>query len=61
MEREEEHPSYLPTCLLEEEQVLRIDQVQEQDTEGDEDPSKLLDHWLGELDTLGKVGLTPIF
>ena len=55
MQREEEHPSYLPTCLLQEEEVLRMDQVQEQDTEWDDDPSKLLDHWLGELDTLGKV------
>ena len=32
-----------------------MEQLQDQDSDGEDDPSKLLDHWLGELNTLGKV------
>ena len=32
-----------------------MDLLQEPDPEGEDDPSKLLDHWLEELNTLGKV------
>ena len=35
-----------------------MDHLQDQDSDGEDDPSKLLDHWLGELNTLGKVSLT---
>ena len=37
---------------------IRMDHLQDQDSEGEDDPTKLLDHWLGELNTLGKVSLT---
>ena len=32
-----------------------MDPLQDPDPEGEDDPSKLLDHWLEELNTLGKV------
>ena len=32
-----------------------MDHLQDQDSDGEDDPTKLLDHWLGELNTLGKV------
>ena len=35
-----------------------MDHLQDQDSDGEDDPTKLLDHWLGELNTLGKVSWT---
>ena len=32
-----------------------MEHLQDQDSDGEDDPSRLLDHWLGELNTLGKV------
>jgi len=31
-----------------------MDHIQDQDSDGEDDPTKLLDHWLGELNTLGR-------
>ena len=45
--------------LLRREEGVRMDHLQDQDSEGEDDPTKLLDHWLGELNTLGKVSLLP--
>ena len=41
--------------MLRREEGVRMDHLQDQDSEGEDDPTKLLDHWLGELNTLGKV------
>ena len=45
--------------MLRREEGVRMDHLQDQDSEGEDDPTKLLDHWLGELNTLGKVSLPP--
>ena len=37
------------------EPATRMDPLQDPDSEGEDDPSKLLDHWQEELNTLGKV------
>jgi len=42
-----------PNCFLSD-QHTRMDHLQDQDSDGEDDPTKLLDHWLGELNTLGK-------